>query len=311
MIRNYSAQSIGDMFYHNLMAGSHTGQIHSVYPTAINMEINGCLYCIVKAKIGNGSYSLMLPALTEDVDLRGCKEGDVVIVDGGVVRCNEIEVDFTEAEVWESKWDEMAHPERLFRMLPQVKALVAREGNIKGLGWLLMAEEEQALDERPMDYAQTILLEQAVPMITAIRRSLTSDSAHFWQSVLGIVGLGPGKTPAGDDFLTGLILMFRYLEWAGLFRLPGVNMQILTTEIKGRTNRLSATGLILAVENRPFELMKDVIENMSSGQKIQTILSVLRLIDRGGSSGTDILTGILFALEMYQEIFYIYQRQYI
>lgn len=309
--KDYTAQSIGDKFYQDLMEGSHSGQIHSVYPNAINMEINGNVYCIVKAKVGNGPCTMMLPPLTENLDLLGLHSGDLVQVDHGVLCCQDMEIAFADAEVWNSQWDEVLFPDRLFRMIPQVKALAVREGNLKGLGMLLIPEEEQLDDERTMDYAQIVLLEQALPMVEAIRQSLISDPTCFWDMILNMVGLGPGKTPAGDDFLMGLILMFRYLETGGYISLPGVNIRDFVQEIMQRTNVISATGLVLALENKPFELIKDFIENMSNGKKVHTILSALRLIDRGTSSGTDILTGILVAGEIYQEIYYIYQRRYI
>lgn len=310
-MRIYAAQSIGDILYQNLLGDPHRGQIHSVYPTAINFEINGNLYCIVKAKIGNGPHSMLMPPLTEDLNQLGFAAGDPVLVDQGVFQCKDVAIEYTAAGVWDSEWKVLPDPERLFRLSPQIRALVAREGNLRGLGWVLMTKEEREQDDRTMDYAQMVLLEQALPVIKAVRTSLTTNPAQFWNLLLPLVGLGSGKTPAGDDFLTGMFYMFRYLELNGKFVLPEVNITALSQEFRRRTNLMSATSLILALENKPFELLKDFIENICSGQKVQTILSALRLIDRGSSSGTDILTGILLGGEVYQEIYYIYQRNYI
>lgn len=308
-VREYNAKQIGELFAAKLHSPVR-GQVYAVSPLAINFTVDGELYTIGKAKIGNGPGTVLLELITENLDLWGCALGDEVYCDGQKLEVSGVTIHLTDAEVWESGWQERPHPERMFRLLPQLKALAIREGNLKGLGLLLLDEEEDQGEFDLIEYTQRVVLEQANPLITQLRQALFMGADKFWAVAQELVGLGPGLTPAGDDFLLGFLLMFRFLEFGGHFRLPDVDLAVWKVEILGNTNLLSATGVIHAAEGRPFELARDLLENLCTGRKVHTILSALRLIDRGTTSGTDILTGMVVAGEIFQKI-YFYQQGFV
>lgn len=113
--------------------------------------------------------------------------------------------------------------------------------------------------------------------------------------VLVLAGLGPGLTPAGDDFLTGALAALQYYQWEQ-------GSQPLL-------DRLSP-GLARAAERSTF-LSREFYLCALSGQFSLPVLALLTadgparltsaaasLVQIGHTSGSDILGGVLWALSI-------------
>ncbi|MGH9437971.1 MAG: DUF2877 domain-containing protein [Terriglobia bacterium] len=108
-----------------------------------------------------------------------------------------------------------------------------------------------------------------------------------------LVGLGPGLTPAGDDFLVGMLVTLRL---AGYSKLVNGIWRALVPLIDSRTNAISAAHLRAAAEgygsNSLHLLLKAIfeadIEIMSE--------RISELVARGHTSGWDALTGVICTL---------------
>lgn len=307
--RAHTAKSIGDLLYQKLSGQSLRGEVHSVFQNVINILLNGNLYTLGKTKVGNGPCTILLPNIAETLDEWGCVPGTPVKIVEGVLQMGGVQIGLGEADLWKSEWKGKPSVEHMLNLLPQLKGLVLREGNLRGLGFVLLDEAEQE-EERVIDYTQQVLVEQAVPLIEELRRSMQHNPKQFWASLLDFVGLGPGLTPAGDDFIMGFILTLRYLEWGGQLHLPEIDFEIVREQVKQDTNLISATGVLLALEGRPIELIGDVIENIFQGNKVNTTLNALRLMDRGSTSGTDTITGIIVAGELLEKKDHIHWSYY-
>ena len=113
-----------------------------------------------------------------------------------------------------------------------------------------------------------------------------------------LIGLGPGLTPAGDDFLVGL---------ATVCAMPGGGMQecrdLLARLIDGsgpRTNPISHAAMSEAARGRVRESIVQFASAMTSGTRSTTELAARRLISIGATSGTDILLGMLAGFQLRQ-----------
>ncbi len=104
-----------------------------------------------------------------------------------------------------------------------------------------------------------------------------------------LAGLGGGLTPAGDDFLTGVML------WAWLTHpAPGPLCKALLEAATPRTTILSAAFLRAAADGEcsaPWHRFFAVLE---SGTKDQLTAAVQGVLSHGSTSGADTLAGLLW-----------------
>ena len=166
----------------------------------------------------------------------------------------------------------------------------------------LAARLQQALAQRRPGGLEPLLLSDAPfaeePLfLTAARRRLegvgrallASDWPGAAAGLGGLVGLGPGLTPSGDDFLCG---MLAGLLLAGLWQHPFATC--LMRQIASRlpdTNAISAAFLQCALEGQYSE----AVVQLSTLPPVEEILTAFSAI--GHSSGSDTLCGVLYLLE--------------
>ena len=113
------------------------------------------------------------------------------------------------------------------------------------------------------------------------------------------VALGPGLTPAGDDFCYGLLASELSLSLIGRGRFPSLQIQDLTRRIaayaRAESTEFSASLLELLADGYIFPMVKDALESAVAGEeKIRK--AVAALAGCGHSSGSDMLDGIHLSL---------------
>ncbi|NCB63247.1 MAG: DUF2877 domain-containing protein [Clostridia bacterium] len=113
------------------------------------------------------------------------------------------------------------------------------------------------------------------------------DEGRPWD----LVGLGPGLTPSGDDFLVGLLAVWTAWE--------GENArQTLADQVSARLNRtgeLSGAFLRCALEGEFSLPVLEVIRVLNQDAENQ-LPALARLCSIGHSSGSDLLGGVLYGL---------------
>ena len=112
-----------------------------------------------------------------------------------------------------------------------------------------------------------------------------------------LLGLGTGLTPAGDDFLCGLVAACRCVEPPGGpdRRFTAAWGQALSTRLEA-TTAISATFLECAINGCFAGAVTTLIEAMADGSATAAREALDHLCARGHSSGMDTATGLLFGL---------------
>jgi hypothetical protein len=114
-----------------------------------------------------------------------------------------------------------------------------------------------------------------------------------------LVGLGPGLTPSGDDFLGGLLFTARSLKmvYPGDFHWEEQPIIDLINWARARTNSISHAILSdLALGHGP-EPLHDLVNSLLQSEDVGDVMAgVTRLLRIGHSSGWDILAGVLTSL---------------
>ncbi|MGW6399272.1 oxamate carbamoyltransferase subunit AllH family protein [Streptomyces sp. NPDC055134] len=141
-------------------------------------------------------------------------------------------------------------------------------------------------------------------LVRAIR---SGDDAGMRGGILALLGLGPGLTPAGDDFLTASAL---------LSSLPGSRLGPFGRALRdvlldrpGRTTRLSLATLDEALSGRAGASLLDVLHALARPDRwgevhvTQSIRTPVRhVLAIGHTSGTDILSGLVTGLRLEKEL---------
>jgi len=114
---------------------------------------------------------------------------------------------------------------------------------------------------------------------------------EFTAAASKIIGLGPGFTPSGDDFLLGFLFIYNSLS-RNITRIP---ICLDFTLLAARTNWISAKLLDYAQHLQVDDQLLWLFRSMSD-EHADTVKAVETLIPRGHTSGIDIATGVVFGM---------------
>lgn len=148
-----------------------------------------------------------------------------------------------------------------------------------------------------LPWAPASLVARALaPIIWLVRACLSRDMVAVTERGWELVGLGPGLTPSGDDFLGGLLFVAHHLKAAYPSEFPWEEQPItaLVDRARTETNRISYTILSdLALGHGP-EPLHGLVISLLEGQELDRVMPhVARLVKIGHTSGWDLLSGAL------------------
>jgi hypothetical protein len=125
-------------------------------------------------------------------------------------------------------------------------------------------------------------LEQAISerQLAALRTARSTE-----ELARGLLGLGFGLTPSGDDFLVGVI---------AAMNLAGLDVEKMRSVVSDYDNPFARTVLCDAVDCYYFEPLCRVVESIQDGSLSESMIEGLLRV--GHTSGLDTLAGMHFAL---------------
>jgi hypothetical protein len=276
--------------------GSFPVRIHSVFPHAVNLQpfAGGNLITILSRPSAGHPQSISL-ATTEDFIGLG-----LLAQSSG--RCDPSGIVLDRPN---------AHPLRISfalairaRLLP-LPALRQLDASWEAAVTMLAALQVQAgtdlristlLDRDP---AQGLLGQRLAAAALALGGSVRAGALDPARgAVTGLVGLGRGLTPSGDDFLCGFMT-------AAHCRCPGDcdagpflrGLQQVVLDHLPATNAISATLLRCAVEGKACAALAELAQALQGGRELRSAL--VGLCAFGHSSGMDIATGFLYGLSVW------------
>ncbi len=112
----------------------------------------------------------------------------------------------------------------------------------------------------------------------------------------GLLGLGPGLTPAGDDFIVGLLAVFhlRGSPCAGWRRIGAAVLEYAPQQ----TNVISQAALQHAVNGRVRARLVRLCEALICGEAALLCAALDQVMKIGSTSGCDIASGIVSAFQL-------------
>jgi hypothetical protein len=141
-----------------------------------------------------------------------------------------------------------------------------------------------------LEQALAAQLAQALPRLT--HATTERDFTGVIAAARELVGLGPGLTPSGDDFLTGyLAALWSCRREEGMEALLEALPARLASLLPS-TNALSRQMLGDASLGRFSEALVDVVQSLEGAGDV--VACALRALAIGDCSGADLLCGLLF-----------------
>ena len=142
-----------------------------------------------------------------------------------------------------------------------------------------------------------LLLARARPLARALGRACRDDNASAAiEPAAALLGLGPGLTPSGDDFVGGALFARRLL--AGASNEDGSGWNAASAEIvsraRERTHPISVALLSDLVGGDGPAPLHDLAHTLATGiPAAATLDAARRLVKLGHSSGWDLLAGLI------------------
>ncbi len=145
--------------------------------------------------------------------------------------------------------------------------------------------------------ANDAMLRRAEPLVLRMaHHCLNARISEIAAVANRLIGLGPGLTPSGDDFLGGVLFSIHTV--CAVYAENSQPMPCLAIEqYQGRTHPMSFTLLSDLARGHAIAPMHDVINGLMAGDSPDSLRHhVLQLLQVGHSTGSDLLAGLLAGL---------------
>ncbi len=287
-----------------LVYNHFNGFVHSVFHHACNITINDqSLITLLSSSLHNAPHGLRLDTPSDFTFEDYLELGQPVGCRANILRfCGSpLSIDLRSARPWRSDLlalrIELEEPSTFRAWRGAWEKLRCQRRN-HGLTAILT--KGSILEENQLPSSGTKMLVQTakkcVPNLLYATGNKQVDKAA--SALKPLIGLGPGLTPSGDDFIVGYL--------AGLWSTAGVERSRrsflssignwLANSLNG-TNEISCTYIRYAIEGEVSEPLAVLARRIAQGENMNDIKeSIEAALQVGSTSGTDGVLGLLLGI---------------
>jgi hypothetical protein len=276
-------------FIQKIKASEFTGYVHSIFNRTVNVQSleTGELYTVACHEIDNGPNTLILQV--DCFNPINLAINDHVYAEKNVLHiANKLAMTVDKAALWESILP--IYPqnvETLNRNLTKMKDYIDNHGIGGG-----MKKSNHSPTAFEMELSR-MLEERTDSLLTELSNKRMSESI---EKASKLIGLGPGLTPSGDDFLVGLFTVLN-IQKSPKYHLKDFGKEVVKLA-KPLTNDISYMAIQKASIGKVRESIISLVTSILYGTEEDLILSLNKVLKIGSSSGTDIALGIVAGLEV-------------
>ena len=298
----YPITSMGGPLAKRVPKSGRWGTVFAVFRRSCYLESGGGqVFCLADEWLGEGPLTLAvkIPSKTTFRSL-GISEGCHLDTDGvDLVVGHELVLTTAETVLWEPDMAvSTAPPDEILRRLEVLINLVDPLIPSDGLAEIIPHTARIANAGSSGTVNMNAVAELAMPRLSRLCGGLTRSATEaIDQAVAGLVGLGPGLTPSGDDLLGGMLVALRATQnTASLFSIDSLAACVTrhaaaeTTRISAAMLEQSAQGYGSAAQHRLLRCLLEV------DARPNTVNAALDLIRTGHTSGWDALAGVLLGI---------------
>jgi len=285
-VRRVTARAVSRAVGEYLQGGARKARVLGVFERACDLIADdGEVIGLVLPSVGEGPLNVLVGGRSGL--FRGLQVGERAHLSRERIHVEGLWVDLSKAAVWEPRPDWGGLRERwkaARRDLSSICALCrqwAPEGSLLDLLWP---------GEGGAGLQQQLVLNVVRTAWPALQEGWAGEATRLRDGAVRLAGLGGGLTPAGDDFLTGLML------WAWLAHpTPEAFCQTLVDASVGSTTVLSAALLRAAARGECSSAWHRFLDALVGGREAEGEVGVaLRgVLACGATSGADALAGFL------------------
>ena len=277
------------------------GRVAAVFHSSCHVvDAAGRVACIVDRRLGNGPVNVCLDLpdglAMEDLDI--APDAPLTRLHGLLRLGDGLLLDLSGAQRWTPPAvGPRAPAAEVRRRVRALSAALAPRGPGEGLAPLGLPAEGLAWGRPVEPEPLTAVTAAALPRVSGLVHGLLSlDAPLVHESAAGLIGLGPGLTPSGDDYLAGLLVTMARGEAGPAASLLGDSVAALAPD---RTTALGATLLSHAATGAASEdahlLLAAILATRGEPDPRE---AALRLAGRGHTSGWDTLAGLLLGVHL-------------
>ena len=268
---------------------THTARPLHIFDQVINLvNQDARVLSIVSEAIGNGPFSL----LVEEINFRELiMVHSPVSIEQNALVVGDLAVDFSQASPWDPRpqWKPLTQSQ--FQTLKQSVRdglLTANQG--QNSSQVFGTNGEISPFSSPFSRTAALAVEE-------IRKGFQqADWKAVLQGAADLTGLGVGLTPAGDDFLVGML--------HGLWTRAADQVEELCSAIAQtaipRTSTLSDAWLEAASQGEAAQVWHDLLSSIQANHTSGVQSAIQRILRTGETSGADALSGFYFILNQEQ-----------
>ena len=300
----YPITSIGAPLAEMLPQTGRWGTVFAVFQRSCYLEsVDGQVFCLADHRSGEGPLTLGIglpPNAT--MSSLGVGEGCQLETDGGFLRLGRTSVLSTaKAIIWEPEpvgptaaQDEILH--RLDTLINLVTPLIPSDG----LACVIPNTAGIADGEPPQVDTENPALILAIPRLCRLSEGLVhSEPETIDRAVTGLLGLGPGLTPSGDDLLGGLLVALRAMPQTASHLIVDVLAGCVTRHAANKTTRISSAMLEQSARGNGSAAQHRLLRCLLGADSRSDISSaVLEQIQVGHTSGWDTLAGLSLGIHL-------------
>ncbi|MGA0314541.1 MAG: DUF2877 domain-containing protein [Alphaproteobacteria bacterium] len=242
-----------------ILSRSSHARITHVFDKSFYAEVGDQLICVLAEDFLNGPINICVNEIPRILDVGTC-----------------IEISSTKAKIWEPIKFGPINADRLFENLPETY----RKDLIEAKSLL------------PKSLSSPLFKTIAQPALIDLCLFLQDKKTAPVPAIKSLLGLGPGLTPSGDDFLIGMMLVLHTVGEKDLFlKLAKIVKNFASLQTSSISNaHLSAMTDSAQANCLLHELLFALQEKKSIKQ------ALIRAENFGHSSGKDAIAGIITAL---------------
>lgn len=254
-------------------------RVFSTHTHACNLlSDEGEWIALVDQQHGNGPFHVVIPAAI----LRQREQNEIVHIADNFLHFSEASLDLRSAELWE----------------PHLAPVTLRSHTLSWLHEKIQVIDSPLFTSTPS--GRQTLPTLARPLIERLYQGLQQgEQAQIIQAAQQLAGLGPGLTPAGDDFLLGLMAAFT-LHPPRLAQnlISAVICAAIGNAAAQRTTHLSAHWLQAAGRGEFGAAWHQLANALEKADQATIKQAIARILAAGATSGADALRGFGMGLTL-------------
>jgi hypothetical protein len=272
--------------------------VESAFAEAVNLVTpHGAVLALVSQRAGNGPHNAVV---SHPQALALLSRGDTVRGDGAAISLGKgWRLALTPAVTWNPcpDYSRLAHwPQVVARNLAWLRQHLPLEAPQASLAARPLALTQGAFGSRP---SLALVQSRAGALTDGVRQGYEQGDVGRMAAFAGrLAGLGPGLTPAGDDWLAGWLVGLRAAAAMNGDRLP-LDLDAVGRAVVGsarpRTSRLSLAFLQAAADGAVAEPWHKLLAALADADQMPLRHAAAEVMRHGATSGSDMLAGFLAA----------------